>query len=113
VALLAAAEGMREVGTGGEMLGLGEDVCSLYTIGTAGTSELLGLMPAHGLRCVDCFRVVLGQHYGLRLQPSTAQRRARAGPGPKSSCWARARVGPKVRALGWPMGLVLFGHLYL
>jgi hypothetical protein len=60
VALLAAAEGMREVGTGGEMLGLGEDVCSLYTIGPAGPSGLLGLVPAHGLRRADCFRVVLG-----------------------------------------------------
>jgi hypothetical protein len=29
----------------------------------------------------------------------------------KKSCWARARVGPKNRALGRPMGLVLNGHL--
>jgi hypothetical protein len=38
--------------------------------------------------------------------------RARAGPGPKISCWARTCVGPKFRALGRPMGLVLCGHLY-
>jgi hypothetical protein len=42
------------------MLGLGEDVCSLYTIGPAGPSGLLGLVPTHGLRRADCFRVVLG-----------------------------------------------------
>jgi hypothetical protein len=32
-------------------------------------------------------------------------------PGPKKSCWARARVGPKNRAMGWPIGLVLNGHV--
>jgi hypothetical protein len=47
------------------------------------------------------------------MKPSPAQRRARAGPGPKKSCWARARVRPKNRAMGWPMGLVLNGHLYM
>jgi hypothetical protein len=47
------------------------------------------------------------------MNPSPAQRRARAGPGLEKSCWARAHVGPKNRDMGWPMGLVLNGHLYV
>jgi hypothetical protein len=68
-------------------------------------------VPAHGPNRAQPFRAVLGRHYGLELQPSTARRRARAGPGPKKLCWARARVGPNFRAMGRPMGLVLFGQL--
>jgi hypothetical protein len=48
---------------------------------------------------------------GLDRSPALARRRARAGPSPITSCWAHARVGPKCRALGWPMGLVLYGHI--
>jgi hypothetical protein len=65
-----------------------------------------------GPRRVGWFRVVLARHYGLRMKPIPAQRRARARPGSKKSCWAHARVGQKNRAMGWPMGLVLNGHLY-
>jgi hypothetical protein len=97
----------------GYRLGFGREweLAFIY-VGPAGPGGPLGLVPAHGPRRAYNFRAVLGRHYGLTLQPSPAQRRARAGPGPITSCWARARVGPKSRALGRPMGLVLFGHLY-
>jgi hypothetical protein len=72
---------------------------------------LLSLMPAHGPHRADVFRVVLGRHYALRKAPNTAQWCARAGLGPKSSCWVRARVRQKNHTLGRPMGLLLFGHL--
>jgi hypothetical protein len=91
------------IGSGGVEVGW-----LILFVGPAGP---LGLVPAHGPRRAYNFRAVLGRHYGLRLQPSPVQRRARAGPGPITSCWVRARVGPKSRALGRPMGLVLFGHL--
>jgi hypothetical protein len=42
------------------------------------------------------------------MKPSPAKRRARAGPGPKKSCWARARVGPKNRAARFPLVCSLF-----
>jgi hypothetical protein len=79
--------------------------------GPAGPSGPLGLVLAHGPHRAKLFRAVLGWHYGLELKPSTARRRARAGPGPKKSCWARARVGSNCRAMGRPMGLMLFGQL--
>jgi hypothetical protein len=81
--------------------------------GPAGPSGPLGLVLAHEPHRAKLFHAVLGWHYGLELKPITARRRARAGPGPKISCWARARVGPNYRAMGRPMGLVLFGQLYL
>jgi hypothetical protein len=80
----------------GGLIAVGDD-------GPAGSSGPLGLVPAHGPHRAQLFRAVLGQHYGLELQPSKARRRARAGPGPKKSCWARARVGPNCRAMGRPM----------
>jgi hypothetical protein len=56
--------------------------------GPPGPSGPLGLVPAYGPHRAQLFRAVLGRHYGLELQPSTARRRARAGPGPKN------RAGP-------------------
>jgi hypothetical protein len=63
-------------------------------------------MPVHGPHRAGLICVVLGWHGGLRLQPNTAQCRARTGLGPKLSCWARVHVEPNCRALGQPIGLV-------
>jgi hypothetical protein len=98
---------------GGGEVGWAKPACDRWGgVRPAGPVVLMGHRARVRLGRAGCFRVVLGRHYGLRLKLSPAQRRARASPGPKKSCWAHARVGPKNRALGRPMGLVLNGHLY-
>jgi hypothetical protein len=71
----------------------------LYVVGLTGPPGPRAIVPAYEPHQADRFRAGLGRHYGLKLQLSTAHSRARAGLGPKSSCWARARIGPKFRAL--------------
>jgi hypothetical protein len=76
--------------------------------------------PAHGPRRAYNFCVVLGRHYGLRLHPSPAQRRARAGPGLITSCWAQVLVSGKKSCFGathgprafWPSIFVVLITLF-
>jgi hypothetical protein len=66
----------------------------LDVVGPTGPLGPWAIVPTHG---PDFVLGWVGT--GLKLH-STVHRRARAGLGPNSSCWARARVGPEFRALG-------------
>jgi hypothetical protein len=64
---------MRMESWNGRRLGLGLGVgvwqvgWLILFVGPDGPSGLLGLVPAHGPHRAECFRAVLGRHYGLRL----------------------------------------------
>jgi hypothetical protein len=69
-------------------------------VGPAGPVVLMGHRARVRAASDRLFSCRAGRYYGLRMKPSPAQRRARASPDPKKSCWARARVEPKKSCFG-------------
>jgi hypothetical protein len=77
---------------------LGEGATGLYTVVLNGPVGLLGRRAslwAASCRLISC-RVGPALWAENEVQPSPTSCSCR--PGPKKSCWARARVGPKNRA---------------
>jgi hypothetical protein len=64
----------------------------------AGPFGLMGLVPAQWAASCRPISCRAGPARWAEIATNTARRWARAGPSPKKSCWARARVEPKNRA---------------